>query len=73
MGDLPTAQFERHGRRHDHVTAVAGDIDMRRLAKGDEIVPGARVFAFLKHFSIPILGGCRTLPDMRRHPVKDRP
>ncbi len=54
MGDLAAAQFERHGRRHDDVPAIAGDIDMRRLAKSDEIVLGARVLAFFQDISKPI-------------------
>jgi len=37
LRNLLPVDFERHGRRNNHIRAIAGDIVMQRLTRSDEI------------------------------------
>ena len=73
LRDLLAAQLERHRCGNDHIGAVAGDVVVQGLAQRDEIIRSAMLLTLNQHISVPILRRCWPLPDVRGHPVKDRP
>ena len=64
-------QFECHGRRHDDIGTVAGDVVMQWLAECDHIAGGTVLLTFDQHVSVPILSRRWPLPYVRCHAVKD--
>src|SRR5262245_30478613 len=71
LRDLFAVQFECHRRGNDDIRAISGDVIVFGLAQLHGIVRGTYVLALYHRVPIPILAGCRPMPNVWCHAVKD--